>query len=129
MAGGATTGGTVVTTGGIVAGGTTTGGTVVGGTTTGGTVVTTGRTTVVDVDEVDDEDDEDDELDTSASASDSFNTLVSATAKTTTQPTGKSQSNPEPILYQFFAMCGTICSRKELLARNHDDEYQQLHLG
>jgi hypothetical protein len=136
MAGGATTGGTVVTTGGTVVGGTTTGGTVVGGTTTGGTVVggtTTGRTvvktggtTVVDVDEVDDEDDE---LDTSASASDSFNTLVSATAKTTTQPTGKSQSNPEPILYQFFAMCGTICSRKELLARNHDDEYQQLHLG
>ena len=107
-----------------MAGGTTTGGTVV---TTGGTVVTTGDT-VVDVDD-EDEDEDEDELDTSASTSDSFKTLIDATAKTMTQLTGMNQSNPDPILYQFFAMCGTIRIRNLLLTRNRDDEYQQLHLG
>ena len=57
-----------------------------GGTTTGGTVVTTGGT-VVDVDD-EDEDEDEDELDTSASTSDSFKTLIDATAKTMTQLTG-----------------------------------------
>ena len=100
-----------------------------GGTTTGGTVVTTGGT-VVDVDDDDEDEDEDeDELDTSASTSDSFKTLIDATAKTMTQLTGMNQSNPDPILYQFFAMCGTIRLRKLLLTRNCDDEYQQLHRG
>jgi hypothetical protein len=88
--------GTFATTGGTVVGGTvvSTGGKVVGGTVVGGTVVD------VDVDV----EDEDEDSGISARASDPCIASVKTRPNTNRQQTGISQSNPDPILYQFFAM-------------------------